>query len=311
MEQRAPTRLLPLAMCLAAVAGALVVLGLAIGAALDPTSSSYAYASSSLWTTLGPHFIILALTALLLAAIGWLRGPRFLGRIALALSTLSLIGAAYIVGSIIAAVAAAGGSINPITGLFLRPIDEPPPDRVEHVTDVDGEALNAAIYMPPGQPVNAPVFVYTHGGGFMIGSSTETAADLRWFADRGFVVFSLEYRLFTAGNPTWDKAPADVACGLAWVHANAARFGGDAQRIVLLGDSAGGNLAINLAYSTALGEVQSSCGPVPVPKAAVVQYPVVDPLATYERGYPVPGFEPRMLMHGYIGGTPEMSSPSA
>lgn len=118
-------------------------------------------------------------------------------------------------------------------------------------------------------------------------------------------VVSIDYRLFKPGRPTWDKAPVDVACGLAWVHANAARFGGDPERIVLLGDSAGGNLAINLGYAAALGQVQSDCGPVPVPKAVVVQYPAVDPVATYERGYPVPGFEPRMLVQGYVGGAPE------
>lgn len=35
-----------------------------------------------------------------------------------------------------------------------------------------------------------------------------------------------------------------------------------------------------------------------------MQYPAVDPLAIYEHGYPVPGFEPRMLVSGYIGGDP-------
>jgi acetyl esterase/lipase len=118
-------------------------------------------------------------------------------------------------------------------------------------------------------------------------------------------VFSIAYRLFAANNPTWDKAPADVACGLAWVHANAARFGSNPERLALMGDSAGGNLAINLGYGAALGEVQSDCGPVPVPGAVVVQYPAVNPVAIYQRGYPVPGFEPQMLMVGYVGGTPE------
>ena len=139
----------------------------------------------------------------------------------------------------------------------------------------------------------------------MVGTTTETASDLRWFADRGWVVFSIDYRLFKPGRPTWDKAPVDVACGLAWVYANAAQFGGNPERIVLLGDSAGGNLAVNLAYAAALEQVQSGCGAVPVPKAVVVQYPAVDPVAVYERGFPVPGFEPQMLMMGYVGGRPE------
>jgi acetyl esterase/lipase len=220
-------------------------------------------------------------------------------------SALSLLGAAYIVWSIVTAAASAGGFVDTVVGLLRGKMGETPPDRTETVTKVDGRDLIVAIYLPKDQQTNAPVLAYIHGGGFMIGTNTETAADLRWFADLGWVVFSIDYRLFTAGNPTWDKAPADVACGLAWVFANATSFGGDPARIALMGDSAGGNLAVNLGYGAALGHAPSSCGTVPVPKAVVVQYPAVDAVTTYERGYPVPGFEPKMLMAGYIGGTPE------
>ena len=204
---------------------------------------------------------------------------------------------------IVIAASTAGGSANPLSGLLLGPMTEPPPDRTETFATADDRPLQAAIYFPLPAEASAPVFAYIHGGGFMIGSATETAADLRWFADRGWLVISIDYRLFTPGNPTWDKAPADVACGLAWIFANATRLGGDPQRIVLAGDSAGGNLAVNLGFGAALGRVKSSCGQVPVPSAIVVQYPAVNPVAIYERGFPVPGFEPKMLMTGYIGGT--------
>jgi len=180
----------------------------------------------------------------------------------------------------------------------------PAPDETVTFTTVNGQALHAAVYRPPQSDGQAPVLIYIHGGGYMIGSMVETDADLRWFADQGWLVISVEYRLWTKQTPTWDKAPTDVACAAAWVRSNAAAHGGDAQRLSLLGDSAGGSLAINLAYAAALGQVQSDCGLVPVPSAVVVQYPAVDPLSIYEHGYPVSGFEPRMLMSGYIGGDP-------
>lgn len=291
--------------CLAAIVAALGVIALAVGAALDPTQSYFATMSSSLWTTFGPHFVVLAVAATLVSLAGRAWGPRGLGRLAAALGALSVLAATYVVGSIMLATASAGGSINPIAGLMLGKMDAAAPNETVTVTTVDGQDLKAAIYLPATAPRDAPVIVYIHGGGFMIGSITETAADLRWFADRGWPVFSIDYRLFKPDSPTWDKAPADAACGLAWVAANAARYGGNPGRIVLMGDSAGGNLAINLAYGAARGDVASPCGAVPVPSAVVVQYPAVDPVATFERGYPIPGFEPQMLMQGYVGGTPD------
>ena len=67
----------------------------------------------------------------------------------------------------------------------------------------------------------------------------------------------------------------------------------------------GGNLALNLAYAAARGGMRTDCGVVPAAAAVVVQYPAVDPLAIYGHGYPVRGFEPRMLVTGYLGGSPQ------
>jgi acetyl esterase/lipase len=219
-------------------------------------------------------------------------------------ATSAVLGSTTIIARIVSATSAAGGSANPVYGLWLKSMQASGPDEVLTFSTVDGQALRAAVYRPPPPGRNAPVLLYIHGGGFMTGSFLETDADLRWFADRGWLVISVEYRLWTKETATWDKAPRDVACAVAWAGSNAAVHGGDAKRLALLGDSAGGNLAINVAYAAALGQVQSDCGTVPVPAAVVVQYPAVDPLSIYEHGYPVSGFEPRMLMSGYIGGDP-------
>jgi acetyl esterase/lipase len=190
--------------------------------------------------------------------------------------------------------------------LWLTSMTAAEPDTTETYTTQNGQDLQASIFRPIESGADVPILVYVHGGGFMAGTRLETATDLRWFADQGWLVVSVDYRLWTEGNPTWDKAPRDVACALGWVHRNAQRFGGDTSRLALLGDSAGGNLAINLAYAAAQGLAPTDCGdPVPAPQAVVVQYPAVDPIALYEDGYPVPGFEPQMLATGYLGGRPD------
>lgn len=292
---------------LAATAAALIAalpLVLVIGAFRDPTRSLHGMLGSALWTTVGPHLWLLSLLALGLGIHALRSAPRWLAAFALLLASGASIGSTFIVGQIFSATSAAGGAINPVSSLFLQSMTAGGPDETITVATVEGRPLQAAIYRPAHSGGAAPIIFYIHGGGFMTGSTTETDADLRWFANRGWLVVSADYRLFPEGAPTWDKAPADVACAAAWLGAHAARLGGDIGRLSYLGDSAGGNLAINLTYSAARGDVHTECGDVPAAHAVVVQYPAVDPMAIYEHGFPVRGFEPHMLVTGYLGGTP-------
>jgi acetyl esterase/lipase len=75
-----------------------------------------------------------------------------------------------------------------------------------------------------------------------------------------------------------------------------------------MGDSAGGNLAVNLAWSAALHEAASECtalGAVPVPDAVIAGYPVVNPRYTYDNGGQwLLGQRPQDFTEDYIGGTP-------
>jgi acetyl esterase/lipase len=121
------------------------------------------------------------------------------------------------------------------------------------------ETRNLSVPGPPGAPeipllvlrpvglrTGAPVFYYMHGGGMIIGDR-RTGVDgvLDWAVDNGAVVVSAEYRL-APENP--DPAPVeDCYAGLLWVAEHAAEIGGDADRIVVAGASAGGGLAAGAA----------------------------------------------------------------
>ncbi len=105
------------------------------------------------------------------------------------------------------------------------------------------------VYVPLEKQGPLPVVLYVHGGVF-VGCSKETHFFIgHRFANAGFVLFNVNYRL--APRHKFPAALEDVSEALRWVHDNAARFGGDPGRLVLAGESAGANLVTSLAVACA------------------------------------------------------------
>jgi acetyl esterase len=103
------------------------------------------------------------------------------------------------------------------------------------------------VYRPAAARAPLPVVFYVHGGGFRILSK-----DTHWmmgikFARRGYAVFNINYRLAPA-HP-YPAAAEDAAAALVWTARHAARYGGDASRLALAGESAGANLVTALAIA--------------------------------------------------------------
>lgn len=96
------------------------------------------------------------------------------------------------------------------------------------------------IYSPVGGK-NLPVVFWIHGGGWQAGDKSEVKSKPQLFVDRGCVFVSTNYRLL----PHVDMSTIikDIASSIHWVHDHIAEYGGDPQRLLVMGHSAGAQLA--------------------------------------------------------------------
>jgi acetyl esterase len=125
-------------------------------------------------------------------------------------------------------------------------------DQPEEVTRVDDRLVPGPVDVPvrvytPASAVGteAPLLLWLHGGGWVIGDLDTADATARALANRsGAVVVSVDYRLAPE-----HRAPAaldDALVALTWAVENAELLGVDAGKVAVGGDSAGGNLAAAL-----------------------------------------------------------------
>ena len=122
---------------------------------------------------------------------------------------------------------------------------------------VDGSALLADIAYPEGQgPL--PAIISVHGGRWRGGSRTDksTIVVAQW-AEFGFFAMSIDYRL--VGSTPAPAAYQDFLCAIRWVHAHAAEYRIDPDRVYLIGQSAGGQM-VSLAATLGDGPYPRSGG---------------------------------------------------
>lgn len=121
--------------------------------------------------------------------------------------------------------------------------DEIPVGMVEDIS-ADGSlgAIPLRIYRPQNQRENCPVLVYYHGGGWVVGSPASHDKLCRAICDKGhMIVVSVDYRM--GPDDVFPAAVLDSYDALNWTVDHIGEYGGDASRIAVGGDSAGGNLS--------------------------------------------------------------------
>ena len=93
----------------------------------------------------------------------------------------------------------------------------------------------------PSHAKNLPVVFWIHGGGWQAGDKSSVQIKPQAFMDKGFVFVSTNYRLL----PNVDMATIvrDIAKSIRWVHDHIAEYGGDPERLFIMGHSAGAQLA--------------------------------------------------------------------
>lgn len=152
----------------------------------------------------------------------------------------------------------AGFNLPEVQALYAPRLAAQPRDGVVvHADQAYGphERHRLDVYAPQNAPVapgaGAPVLVWLHGGGFIRGDKAARANLGFWGAREGFVTVLPNYRL--APESRWPSGPEDVVAVWRWLQAEAARFGGDARRLVLAGESAG---AAHVAAATLMRRFQ-------------------------------------------------------
>lgn len=148
---------------------------------------------------------------------------------------------------------------------WLTPDDLRPP--MARVEEVSANGVEARVYRPTTDDAPRPTLLWLHGGGWMTGSLDTADIIARAFASAlNAVVVTPHYRL--SPEHPWPAGLNDVRTALDWVTENIGNLGGDPRRLVVGGDSAGGNLAAILAQESRPGQ--------PGLAAQVLIYPVMD-----------------------------------
>ncbi|HEU4373880.1 MAG TPA: alpha/beta hydrolase [Telluria sp.] len=122
-----------------------------------------------------------------------------------------------------------GGAAEATTGLAYAP----------------GARFKLDVYRPAKVASAAPVVVFFYGGNWSTGERTDYAFVGRALASRGFVVVIPDYRLYP--QVRYPDFLDDCAQAVAWTEKNIARYGGDPNKLFLMGHSAGAYNAAMLA----------------------------------------------------------------
>ena len=122
----------------------------------------------------------------------------------------------------------------------------------KHVIRYDEDCLCLNIWTPK-EAENAPVLVYIHGGSYETGNCSTPGFSGIPYCQRGIVMVTINYRLNAFSGAIGDGHQGnyglqDQICALQWIRRNIAGFGGDPEKVTIMGESAGAMSVQNLVF---------------------------------------------------------------
>lgn len=161
----------------------------------------------------------------------------------------------------------------------------------------DNESLTLDLFQGLGEHAPTPCVVVIHGGSWQSGDSTELDPLDSYLATRSYTVASINYSM--GQKHIFPAALEDVRAAIAYLKGNAAGLGLDARHFVLLGRSAGGQLALLAVYTSHDPSI----------RGVISLYGPADLIYAYAHPANPMVIDSRGVLEAYLGGTPDEVRP--
>jgi len=144
---------------------------------------------------------------------------------------------------------------------------------------VEDRELNVDIFYSDAvqKKMDNPAIAFFHGGGWVFGDPSEFHGACKRYAEKGFITFSFQYRLsinedgsFPNPDITLIESVKDARSAIRWLRENAESLKIDPKKIVVSGQSAGGQLAWSTALLDTINEQTDKLNISPMPNALVL-----------------------------------------
>ena len=167
--------------------------------------------------------------------------------------------------------------LNELRKILIKPERGFDPDLITYKY-TNNEEMKLHVFEPPGKfnQEKKACIVFFFGGGWKVGTPLQFYREAAYFASKGMVAISVDYRTEFENGTTVLESLSDAKSAIRWIRSNASELGIDPHRIAAAGASAGGYLAAATATVTGFDEDVENLSISSVPNLNLLYYPVID-----------------------------------